>query len=412
MGAGYGLLGEKLGHSYSPEIHKAIGGYDYRLIEVEPENLGEFLTGGDFDGINITIPYKQAVMPFCAEISQTAREIGSVNTILRRRDGSLYGENTDAAGFGTMIERLGVGVADKKSLILGSGGSSLTVRYILGKLGAREVVTVSRGGVNNYENIHNHRDAQIIINATPVGMYPETSARPIDLSEFPKAEGVLDLIYNPARTRLLQQAGALGLPYIGGLSMLVAQAGAACELFTGQSVPPAKIREVLADLSRKMENIIFIGMPGSGKTSIGGFVAKKLERPFVDLDEEIERRWGLPIPEIFSREGETGFREKESMVLAEVCKGSGQVIATGGGCVTRQENHPHLRQNGVIVFIKRELNRLPMEGRPLSLAGNLDEIYRQRKPLYLGLADLCVHNNTRPEKIARRVIEKLSTRTL
>jgi len=304
-----GLLGRKLGHSYSPAIHRALGGgYSYELFEVEPENLSTFLERGDFHGLNVTIPYKKDVIPFCWELSPVAAKIGSVNTILRRPDGSLFGDNTDASGFLSMVKRSGIDVQGKKTLVLGGGGSSLTVCHVLSGLGAGEVVVISRGGENNYENLNRHRDAQVLVNATPVGMYPDTDNAPVSLSAFPRLEGVLDLIYNPARTRLLMDAQSRVLPLLGGLTMLVGQARAACELFSGQPVDAGRERSVIRDLRRQTENIILIGMPGCGKSTIGKMLADVTERPFVDADHALETDAGLSIPEIFRREGEESFR--------------------------------------------------------------------------------------------------------
>ena len=401
-----GLLGQKLGHSYSPLIHRALGcDYSYELFEVEPDKLSSFLERGDFHGLNITIPYKTAVIPFCKELSPMASAIGSVNTILRRPDGSLYGDNTDVIGFLTMVSRSGISVSKKKVLVLGSGGSSLTVSHGLKELGADEIIIISRRGENTYENLNCHRDAEIIINTTPVGMYPDTGKAPINLMDFPDLEGVLDIIYNPARTRLLMDAKNLGIPYLGGLTMLVGQAKAAAELFSAQTITASKELAVLDSLSHQMENIILIGMPGSGKTTIGQILAEITERPFYDADIVLEKDSAMTIPEIFKSEGEDGFRVRESKVLEKLGKESGIVIATGGGCVTKEENYPHLHQNGVIVFLERDLSLLERAGRPLSQNADLSLMYTKRLPKYQKFADLTVKNDTDGYIVAKSILE-------
>ena len=400
----YGLLGRSLAHSYSPAIHRALGGYDYRLFEVEPEGLADFLHRADFAGINVTIPYKREVIPFCRALSPTAAGIGSVNTLLRRPDGSLFGENTDAAGFRSMVERSGVAVAGKKALVLGSGGSSLTVTHVLKELGAGEVVVLSRGGKDNYQNLDRQGDAEILINTTPVGMYPETDAVPVDLAAFPRLKGVLDLIYNPARTRLLTEAAERGIPQIGGLAMLVGQARAACELFLGSPVDAQRERAVLRAMRTEMENVILVGMPGCGKSAVGRLLAQSLGRPFVDADRVLEESAGMSIPDMFAREGEGGFRRRERAVLREVGRKSGLVISTGGGCVTSPENFFALRQNGVVVFLERELDRLAREGRPLS-SGDLAGMYERRLPLYRRFADLCIPNDGSLDAVVKKTLE-------
>lgn len=402
----FGLLGRALGHSYSPRIHQALGGYPYQLFPREPEQLDGFLKQGDFTGLNVTIPYKKDVIPYCRDLSETARAIGSVNTILRRPDGSLYGDNTDAAGFAAMVRASGIDPTGKKALVLGSGGASLTVCHVLKEMGARQVVVISRKGPDHYDNLDRHADGELLVNTTPVGMYPHTEASPVDLVGFPRLQGVLDLIYNPARTRLLLQAEDLGLPHAGGLTMLVGQAAQAAALFTGQEIPSARIGQVVTQLRRETENLILIGMPGCGKTTLGRLLAQDLDRPFVDSDQVIAEEAGCAIPEIFAREGEAGFRVRETRVLARLGKEGGQVIATGGGCVTRPENRPLLRQNGRLLFLRRDISQLEREGRPLSQAGDLMEMYQVRLPLYERFADLTVDNNAPPTATARQIKEE------
>lgn len=388
-----GLLGEKLGHSYSPQIHSMLADYEYKLFEKSPEELEDFLKSGEFDGLNVTIPYKKSVMPYCAELSPTAAQIGSVNTIVRRSDGSLYGDNTDAFGFENLIVHNGIEVKGKKALVLGTGGASVTAQAVLKNLGASEVVVISRKGEDNYENIVKHADAEIIANTTPVGMYPNNGKAAVDLTQFPKLSGVLDVVYNPARTALLLQAEKLCIPCAGGLYMLVSQAKRSCELFTGKSIPDSEIDRIERVLSHQMQNIVIIGMPGSGKTAVSTMLAERLGRKIFDTDTIVSEKAGVTIPEIFAAQGEAGFRKLETEATAEVGKLSGNIISTGGGVVTVADNYELLHQNGVIVWIERDTNKLARDGRPISLSSDLNELYAARLPLYERFADIKADNN-------------------
>lgn len=388
-----GLLGEKLGHSYSPQIHSMLADYEYKLFEKSPEELEDFLKSGEFDGLNVTIPYKKSVMPYCAELSPTAAQIGSVNTIVRRSDGSLYGDNTDAFGFENLIVHNGIEVKGKKALVLGTGGASVTAQAVLKNLGASEVVVISRRGEDNYENIAKHADAEIIANTTPVGMYPNNGKAAVDLTQFPKLSGVLDVVYNPARTALLLQAEKLCIPCAGGLYMLVSQAKRSCELFTGKSIPDSEIDRIERVLSHQMQNIVIIGMPGSGKTAVSTMLAERLGRKIFDTDTIVSEKAGVTIPEIFATQGEAGFRKLETEATAEVGKLSGNIISTGGGVVTVADNYELLHQNGVIVWIERDTNKLARDGRPISLSSDLNELYAARLPLYEHFADIKADNN-------------------
>lgn len=388
-----GLLGEKLGHSYSPQIHSMLADYEYKLFEKSPEELEDFLKSGEFDGLNVTIPYKKSVMPYCAELSPTAAQIGSVNTIVRRSDGSLYGDNTDAFGFENLIVHNGIEVKGKKALVLGTGGASVTAQAVLKNLGASEVVVISRRGEDNYENIAKHADAEIIANTTPVGMYPNNGKAAVDLTQFPKLSGVLDVVYNPARTALLLQAEKLCIPCAGGLYMLVSQAKRSCELFTGKSIPDSEIDRIERVLSHQMQNIVIIGMPGSGKTAVSTMLAERLGRKIFDTDTIVSEKAGMTIPEIFAAQGEAGFRKLETEATAEVGKLSGNIISTGGGVVTVADNYELLHQNGVIVWIERDTNKLARDGRPISLSSDLNELYAARLPLYEHFADIKADNN-------------------
>ena len=425
----YGLLGRKLGHSWSVPIHQALGCEDYRLIELEPDRLGDFLCREDIGGLNVTIPYKREVMAFCDVIDEGAEAIGSVNTLVRR-SGKLYGYNTDIDGFLYMLRRAKISLTGSKTLILGSGGASLTAQAAAKREGAREVVVVSRAGPDNYENLDRHAGAEVLINTTPVGMWPDLEGRPVDLERFPRADAVVDIIYNPARTDLILQAEAIdkrdrllageglrpeerefhgGHPIrcTGGLPMLVHQAKRAEELFFGRPIPDYQTELILARLWQDRTNIVLVGMPGCGKTTVGRELAKLTGKPLVDLDEEIVRRAGKPIPEIFAQEGEKAFRDLESRVLAETCAKDGQVIATGGGAVLRPENQTAMRRTGRVYWLRRDLNVLPKEGRPLSQKGSLEEMYRIRKPLYEAAADFRVDNDQTAAEAAQQIWSEL-----
>ena len=387
-----GLLGRKLSHSYSPQIHSYLGEYSYDLLEREPDELESFLKNGDFSAINVTIPYKKDVIPYLDELSPIAQRMGSVNTILRRSDGTLFGHNTDYFGFSSMLQRSGLHLSGKKVLVLGSGGASATASVVLQELGAN-VIIISRSGEINYDNLYRHADAAAIVNTTPVGMYPNTGISPVDLSMFHKLEGVLDVVYNPARTQLLLDAEKLGLPCQNGLWMLVAQAKEAAEYFTGKAIRDDLIEHIYNILSGQMQNIILIGMPGCGKSTIAEKLSQKLGRNFIDTDAEIIRLAGKSIPEIFTEDGEEVFRQWETEVIESVGKQSGLIISTGGGCVTWERNYPLLHQNGIIFWIKRPVTLLPTDGRPLSLINNLSDLYDIRKPMYKAFADYTIDNS-------------------
>lgn len=402
----FGLLGRVLGHSWSPQIHAMLADYDYRLYETEPEALGDFLTRTDLAGMNVTIPYKRDVMAYCTGLSDSARRIGSVNTLIRR-PGGWYGDNTDYDGFVYLVKSAGVDVSGRKALVFGSGGASLSVKAALADLGAGPIITISRSGPDSYDNLSRHRDAEILVNTTPLGMYPRTGASPAAVGDFPGCRGVLDVVYNPLRTRLVMEAEALGIPCAGGLAMLVAQARRSAELFLGQPIPDERAAQITAALSARQENIILIGMPGCGKTTLGRALALDLGRPFYDADDLVEARVGMDIPALFAAQGEEGFRRQETAVLEELGKSSGAVIATGGGCVTRQENYPLLHQNGRIIWVRRALDALPSEGRPLSLANTAQSLYEQRKGQYLAFSDAQVDNDGDIQDTLQQIAEAL-----
>ncbi len=401
-----GLLGRKLGHSYSPQIHSYLGSYQYSLVEKEPEDLSGLFQSGEFSGLNVTIPYKKAVLSFCEHLTPEAQAVGAVNTVVRQKDGSYLGHNTDVFGFRTMLSDSGVDVSGKKVLVLGSGGASNTAVHVLNAAGAR-VVVVSRSGENNYQNLSRHADAALLVNATPVGMYPNVGVSPVDLAAFPKLEGVLDLIYNPARTKLLLDAENRGLVAVNGLKMLVAQAKESAEYFTQSTIDNREIDRIYKLLKTQMENIILIGMPGSGKSTVGKLLAEQTGKPFLDADIRLVESAGKSIPEIFAQDGEDAFRVLETQTLHKLGMTSGAIIATGGGCVTREENYPLLHQNGTIFWLNRAIDALPTDGRPLSQQQNLTQMYEKRQPLYRRFADYAIDNNGFPEAAAAEILKIL-----
>lgn len=403
----YGLLGRTLRHSYSPQIHALLGDYEYRLFEVEPQDLKAFLKKREFGGINVTIPYKKDVLPYLSGISDNAKRIGAVNTIIVKEDGGLYGDNTDYDGFLCLVQKSGFQVKGKKALVLGTGGASLPISAVLSDLGAREVVFISRSGENNYQNLSRHADADLIVNTTPVGMYPNNLKAPLSLSEFPNLSGVLDIVYNPQKTKLILDAERLGIPAYSGLLMLVAQGKRAAELFLGHDIPDSETDRIFKKLSTEMQNIVLVGMPGCGKTTVGKALAEQLNRPFFDADEEILKRTGKSAEAWIEACGEAVFRQKETEVLESLCKQSGTVIATGGGAVTVPENADILRQNSIVFFINRDVSALPVEGRPLSKATALSEMYKVRLPMYRSVCDYEIAADGSVEAVVRRILEEL-----
>lgn len=395
----YGLIGSRLSHSYSPQIHAKLGGYDYQLYERTEQDFVDLMASRAFKGLNVTIPYKVVAYKHCDSLSDTAREVGCVNTLVVRPDGSLYGHNTDIGGFVAMAKRAGIAFTGKKCAILGSGGASMTARTACRQSGAREIVVVSRRGPVDYEGLYrDHADVEVLINATPVGMYPHNGQSPADLSRLPKLTGVLDVIYNPDKTALILDAEARGIPCAGGLYMLVGQAREAAELFTGERIPDALTDEIYGDIRASALNLVLIGMPGSGKSSIGRALAERLKREFVDCDAEIVRRARMTIPEIFAQRGEAAFRALEAEVVSDVCREKSRVIATGGGAILRNENVRAMRQNGVVLMVERRLDELPMDGRPLSSSQQaLYDMWALREPLYRAAADATIDNNRQHE---------------
>ena len=389
----YGLIGEHLPHSFSKEIHEQLADYTYELHEVAKDDLDAFMCAKDFKAINVTIPYKQDVIPYLDEISESAREIGAVNTIVNR-GGKLFGDNTDQTGMAQLIRKIGLDLMGKTVLILGTGGTSRTAQYVAKKLGAAEIYTVSRsgrGGSLTYETAAEAcPDAQIILNTTPAGMFPNPDGQAIDLAPFRKLEGIMDVVYNPLRTQLVQQAHSLGLPAEGGLYMLVGQAVAAVEIFLDKKLPADALDKVFASVLKSKENIVLTGMPGAGKSTVGAILAEQLGMELLETDEIIEAKTGLHPSEIISAQGEAAFRKIEAAIIAEASMRNGAVISTGGGAILREENIRHLKANGRICFIDRALEDiLPTGDRPLSSDRSaLEQRYRERYDLYCGTADV------------------------
>lgn len=399
----YGLIGQTLKHSYSKEIHESFFAEEYRLLETEPQGLADLLNDPELCGANVTIPYKRRILPLLNKVEEEAAKIGSVNTVVRGENGEWIGYNTDLYGFRETLKRKGFAFQGAKIVILGSGGASKTVQYAAKTAGAKEIVVVSRNGAVSYRDLPKHFDADYLVNTTPVGMFPHTEDRPVSLRGFERLSGVMDLIYNPHRTLLLQEAEERKIPCIGGLYMLVAQAKAAEELFFRRSIPNEKAEQVYAELNRRMQNIVLIGMPGCGKSSAGKALAELTGRELVDLDAVVEREQGRTIPEIFCTDGEEGFRALERAAILQYGKCSGKILVTGGGAVKDVRNRAALRCNGRVYHIERATELLPKEGRPLSLKTDLCEMYRERYPLYQSFCDCSVENDTTVGELAWKI---------
>ena len=402
--ADYCLIGKRLNYSYSKVVHNKLG-YDYDLVELAPEELSAFIHSGRYKAFNVTIPYKKAVIPYLDEISEEAKALGVVNLVVR--DGAkLKGYNMDIRGMEYALARTNVSLRGKKVLILGSGNTSETAEYLARENGAGGIVKISRSGEDNYTNIARHADAAYIINTTPVGTYPANEDTLIDLSLFPALEGVQEVIYNPFKTRLALAAEDRGLPVATGLDMLVGQAAYTAEIFHGTLPPREEVDRLVREILAEDRNVVLVGMPACGKTTIGRALASLLGRRFVDVDEEIVKKHG-EIPTIFAKQGEAVFRLYESEVIADITKEHRLVIATGGGAVLKERNRLNLRQNGVVVWIRRALDALTDEGRPLSQGGKIASLYREREPIYRSLAEVTVENDKDIESVVNEIAREV-----
>ena len=403
-----GLIGEHLGHSYSQRIHETLGGYPYELIEVAPQDLDAWMKNKDFAALNVTIPYKKAVIPYLEELDERARRIGAVNTIVNDH-GRLIGKNTDYYGCRFMLEQAGIEIQDRKVILLGNGGAAQAVQAVLEDLGAAAIVKVKRNPspeTLTYEEAYrDHSGAQVIVNTSPVGMFPAQEGIPVELDRFPQLESVADVIYNPHRTRLIVEAQKRGCRTATGLSMLTAQAAEAIEAFIGKPVAPESILRMTAELAREKMNLVLIGMPGCGKSTIARKLAEISGRPAVDIDQRIVERIGMPIRDFFAQQGEARFRQIEAEILAEVTLQTGQIIATGGGIVKDWENVRRLRQSGKVYFLDRSLDQLETDpSRPLSSSREaLRQLYDQRIDLYRAACDQQIENNGSADQTARRL---------
>lgn len=408
----YGLIGEHLSHSFSKPIHEKIGGYVYEIKEIEPENVEAFIKAKDFSGINVTIPYKEKVMPYLDQIDESAKKIGAVNTVVNR-EGKLYGYNTDFFGMVALLDRAKVTVKDKKVLIIGTGGTSKTATAVSKYLGAKEIIYASHSfakGAFTYDQIYKyHLDVQVIFNTSPVGMFPNNETTPIDLDRFTSLTGVIDAVYNPIRTNLVLKAREKGVKSEGGLYMLVSQAVRAYEHFSGTSVDNSLCDQIFDSVLYEKENVALIGMMSCGKTSVGKALAKLTGKVFVDTDEEIVKKAEMDIPTIFEKYGEEYFRELESQVIEEISKKNGQIIATGGGAILRKENVNMLKQNSKIFFIDRSLDLLmPTKDRPLgSTKEAISKKYNERYPIYASACDVSVDGDASVDKVCEKIYVEL-----
>ncbi len=401
-----GLLGRKLGHSYSPQIHKFLGDYSYDLFEREPVELDAFFADPPFDAMNVTIPYKETVMKYCSEISDSAKKIGSVNTVVRK-NGKYYGDNTDYYGFEFILDSVCKDVKGKKVLIVGNGGAAKTAIAVISDRGGVPVVISHKE--NTPENMKKHHlDTDIIVNTTPVGMYPKNLESPIVLENYKNVQAVVDVVYNPSKTQILLDAERLGIPCVNGLYMLVAQAEKASAIFKGEASWEVRTSSIVSELELEMKNIVLVGMPGCGKSTIGRKISEKLGRTFKDADDEVLAFSGKTPAEIITNEGETAFRKVETEVLKELCKQSATVVSTGGGCVTVDENFDVIRQNSVVVWVKRPIDKLATNGRPLSKSPEeLEKMYVARSPKYKKISNVVVENIGDIEKVVSDVLNSV-----
>ena len=397
----FGLLGGKLGHSFSPQIHALLADYEYKLYPMPAEKVENWVKNCDLDGFNITIPYKETVFPLCDILTDRARKIGCVNTVKKLTDGRLLGDNTDYYGFSYMVKKLGVEIKDKKVMIVGNGGAAKTAKAVISDMRAIEIFVLSRQEYTP-DTLVKHGDTEVLINTSPVGMYPKNGFSPVNLDLLPKCEGIIDVIYNPSRTALLIDGEKRGIPCINALSMLVPQPKLGCEIFTDREISETEIDRITKEIEKQTKNIILIGMPGCGKTTAGKNLAAMTGRPFVDSDVEISRVTGRSPSEIITQDGEAAFRKIETEILRELCKESGRIIATGGGAVTVPENKDILQQNGTVIFLQRDISTLDLKDRPLSK--NIPELYKKRLPLYKDFANAEVEGKKKEKETAAAIL--------
>ena len=406
----YGLIGEHLGHSFSKVIHEKIGDYVYEIKEIEPSLVVPYMEAREFMGINVTIPYKETVIPTLDYIDDSAKKIGAVNTVVNR-SGKLYGYNTDYDGMLALTKKIGADIKDKKVLIIGTGGTSKTARAVVSDLGAREIIFVSNievTGAISYEELYkSHTDVDVIYNTSPVGMYPRNYSKPIDIKKFPQVNAVVDVVYNPLRTSLVREANSLGIPSEGGLYMLCAQAVFAYEHFTGKKAPDGIIDEIYSDIVKEKSNIVLVGMPASGKSTVGKALAELTGKELIDTDTEIVKKEGTDIPTIFKDKGEAYFRDLEAEIIEDVSKLNGKIIATGGGAILRESNAYALKQNGKVYFLDRDLELLmPTADRPLSSdRESITKRYNERYDIYKKVSDARVDSNVAPELVANSILK-------
>lgn len=403
----YGLLGENIGYSYSPMIHRMLGNDNYELFDVPKLEFDNFMKIADFDGINVTIPYKEKALKYCKTLSEDAKKIGCVNVVTKDLNGYLHGFNTDYAGFEYMSSKAGISFNKKKVLILGSGATSRTIKAFAENVESKEIVRLSRSGEDSYSNIQKFRDFDLIVNATPVGACPNANRILVDLRNFFQRSGVLDVVYNPFYTRLIQQARQLRVPNSGGIWMLAAQAKYACEIFHNTKIDDSAIENTVCSLERKLSNIIIIGMPGCGKSSAGKIVAEKMNRDFIDIDDEISKDENMSIDEIFKKFGEARFRKLEAAKLLEYGQKNSLVIAAGGGAALTEDNRVSMRYNGFIIWLTRKLEKLDTAGRPLSnKSGGVKRLFEERAHIYEEASMAKVENREGDiDKAARQIVD-------
>ncbi|MEG0169344.1 shikimate kinase [Anaerorhabdus sp.] len=412
-----GVIGYPMGHSYSKPIHEQLGGYEFEIIELHPDKFDAFLKAKEFDSVNVTIPYKQQIIPYLDELDDKAKRIGAVNTVVND-SGKLKGYNTDYYGFWWMLDDHQIEIKNKKVVILGNGGATKALKVVIQDMGAKQLLIVSRTKTDEtitYDELfEKHQDVEVLINATPVGMSPKHDDCPIDLERLEKLESVVDIVYNPLKTKLILQAEKLGCKTVCGLEMLVAQAKQAVEIFTNKQLSDEDIKKVTFDIISKKENLVFIGMPSSGKTTIAKILSEQLELPFIDLDEEIVKKAGKSIKQIFEESGEEIFRDIESECVEDHCMDEGTIISCGGGVIKRNKNIEHLKKKGYLIWIDRDLAYLKSDdNRPLCKDDEtMKRLYSERYSLYKDAADIRIENNNTELEVLEKIKNHLESRKI